>query len=103
MYLLLWFSVVPLHGLGTTVILTFHGDPDPETVSHLSQWSVYTRERDVCNGCQKAFEQGLDADYAHSIAIELPLATASITKEFPNDNWIHIGPSFFPPAAQGLK
>jgi len=60
--------VVPLHGPGTTVILTLHGDPHPRTVSHLSQWSVYTRERDACNSCQKVFKRGLDADYAHSTA-----------------------------------
>jgi len=56
------FSVVPLHGLGTTVTLILHGDPHAGTVSHLSQWSVYTRERDACNSCKKAFEQELNGE-----------------------------------------
>jgi hypothetical protein len=60
------FSVVPLHGLGTTVILILHGDPHAGIVWGLSQWSVYTQERDARNDCQKNLERGLDADYMHS-------------------------------------
>src|SRR6267378_6249716 len=54
-YLLLWFSVVPLHGVGTTVILILHGDPHPGTVSHSSQWSVYIGERTVLTKCPSLF------------------------------------------------
>jgi len=71
--------VVPLHGLGTTVIL-IHGDPHPGGVSHLSQWFVHTGERDACNRCQKVFEQGLDADYAHSTASQTTLEILSTRK-----------------------
>lgn len=48
------------------MILILHGDLDPGTVSHSSQWSVHTQERDGCNGCQNAFDGELDSDYADS-------------------------------------
>jgi len=48
------------------VILILHGDLDPGTVSHSSQWSVHTQERDGCNGCQNVFDGELDSDYADS-------------------------------------
>jgi hypothetical protein len=48
------------------VILILHGDLDPGTVSHSSQWSVHTQERDVCNGCRNVFDGELDSDCADS-------------------------------------